>query len=129
MLKEERFIREKFGKKNPFSVPDGYFDSFADKLMEQLPEPQAQVIEMRAESWWRKLPLRKVAAIIGVAAFLGGGALFFAHNGGSGHAPMATNAHHQVQPSKADYDGSFDQMADYAMLDNQDIYATLVAEN
>jgi len=37
-MNEEKYIEEKLGKRNPFLVPDGYFDSFADRLMQQLPE-------------------------------------------------------------------------------------------
>ena len=37
MLKEEKILKDKFGTANHFTVPEGYFDSFAEKLMESLP--------------------------------------------------------------------------------------------
>lgn len=129
MMKEEKILSDKFGKGNHFSVPEGYFDSFADKLMEQLPEPEARVIEMHAESWLHRLPLRKIAAVVGVAVVLGGGSLFFAHQQSSHHTQMAhVEAGHHNLSGGSEY-GTFDEMADYTMMDNQDIYASLVAEN
>ena len=34
MISEEKFIAEKFGRREPFRVPDGYFDDFASQMME-----------------------------------------------------------------------------------------------
>lgn len=129
MMKEEKILSDKFGKENHFSVPEGYFDSFADKLMEQLPEPEARVIEMYAESWLHRLPMRKIAAAVGVVVVLGSGSLFFAHQQSLSHASMAkVEVGHQTHTVGSEY-GTFDEMADYTMMDNQDIYASLVAEN
>ena len=48
MEREERFIEEKFGRRTPFKVPEGYFDDFASQLMQSLPEsedrPAAKVV-------------------------------------------------------------------------------------
>lgn len=131
MMKEENILKEKFGKANPFTVPEGYFDSFADKLMEQLPEPEARIIEMHAESWWHKLPLRKIAAVAAVTAIVGSGTFLVIRNEVGSHAPMASTVHQHYEKTEGmstSY-GSFDEMADYTMMDNQDIYASLVAEN
>lgn len=37
-MKEDKDLLKKYGKKNPFTVPEGYFQDFSEKLMEQLPE-------------------------------------------------------------------------------------------
>ena len=79
MLKEEKILKDKFGTANHFTVPEGYFDSFAEKLMESLPAPEPQVIEMQAASWWSRLPLRKIAVAASVVAVVGFGSLFFTH--------------------------------------------------
>ena len=47
MKKEEKILIDKFGKANHFSVPEGYFESFTDQMMDLLPESEARVIEMR----------------------------------------------------------------------------------
>ena len=38
MTNEEKFIIESLGKENPFRVPEGYFDHFAEQFMNELPE-------------------------------------------------------------------------------------------
>ena len=42
-MNEEKYIEERVGKRNPFQVPEGYFDSFADRMMQQLPERPVSV--------------------------------------------------------------------------------------
>lgn len=37
-MKEEDEIMKKCGKSNHFTVPEGYFDHLAERIMEQLPE-------------------------------------------------------------------------------------------
>jgi len=128
MMKEEKILNNMFGKENHFAVPEGYFDTFADKLMEQLPETEARVIEMHAQSWWQRLPMRKIAAAVGVAVVLGGSGLFYASHSSQSHAQMASTHVEHSEGAASEY-GTFDQMADYTMMDNQDIYASLVAEN
>lgn len=128
MMKEENILNEKFGKANHFTVPGGYFDSFADKLMEQLPEEDTHIIDMRTEAWWHRLPLHKIAAVVGVAVVMGGGVLGFTKLESRGHVQMAHADQEQVQGGESSY-GTFEEVADYAMMDNQDIYASLVAEN
>ena len=39
-MKEDKDLLKKYGKKNPFTVPEGYFQDFSEKLMEQLPEKE-----------------------------------------------------------------------------------------
>ena len=126
-MKEEKILKDKLGNANPFSVPEGYFDAFADRLMERLPEADARVIEMHPATWWRRVSLRKVAAAVGVAVVLAGGGLYYSHHASS----SVSVAHAAEQPaveSGSEY-GTFDQMADYTMIDNQDIYASLASDN
>lgn len=126
MLKEEKILKEKFGTVNHFTVPEGYFDSFADKLMESLPATEPQVIEMRAASWWSRLPMRKIAVAASVAVGIGLSSLFFIRQQIS-HQPEMAHANLREHVTISDENGSFDEVADYAMIDNQDIYASLVA--
>ena len=37
-MKEEDELLRKCGTKNPFTVPEGYFENFSKELMEKLPE-------------------------------------------------------------------------------------------
>ncbi len=128
MIKEEKILRNKFGSENHFTVPDGYFDNFAEQLERQLPEQEPRVVTV---SLWSRLPLRKVAAAVGAVACLALGALYVvqrtAHN-----APKVAHAeapkHTEETSGTTDY-ASYDAMLDYTMTDNQEIYASLLAEN
>lgn len=128
MMKEEKILKDMFGKENHFAVPEGYFDSFADNLMDQLPESEARMFEMRAQSWWNRLPMRKIAAAASVAIILGGGSMLYVNHHSQRHVPMASSQVDQSNGTGYEY-GTFEQMADYTMMDNQDFYASLVAEN
>ena len=39
-MKEEDELLKKCGTKNPFMVPEGYFDNFSKELMNKLPEKE-----------------------------------------------------------------------------------------
>lgn len=128
MTREENILKERFGKENPFKVPDGYFDHLTERIMENLPEQEIRVIDIRSrQTLWQKLPLRKLAAAIAVAALLGGGTFWaLQHEGDS--KMLAHAKKHELKTVSSD-DAAFNEMADYAMIDNEAIYASLMAEN
>lgn len=112
MKNEEEYIKEKMGRQNPFTVPDGYFESFSAKMMERLPEKQAKVRPLRR--WYY------AAACACIALF---GASVFLMQADGDEAVVASATEHEM------YDASYvDEAVDYAMVDNQDIYACLVNE-
>ena len=87
---------------------------------------------------WQRLSLRKIAAVVAAVVMVGSGVGFGLRKAGqqgtsmqqAGTEQMAhveQSAHHAAT-SMSD-DAEFDQMADYAMMDSQDIYASLIAEN
>ena len=99
--------------RNPFTVPDGYFDRFADELMARLPE-QPQVAFPRT-TWWHRYRYW-VATAACVCGLVGGTAAFM--NRAEPAAQVATtHAGTTVD--------TFDQMTDYAMYDKGDMYASL----
>lgn len=151
MINEEKIINETFGKEKPFRVPDGYFDNLADQIMAKIPmqeiEPLAPSGESLAEPkvmadeqavakqvdlrFWHRLPVRKIAAAVALAAMLGGGVLYQLQREETKHMPLA---HHEPAAVESAHvtdgdDADFEQMADYTMMDSQDFYAQLVAEN
>ena len=73
MTEEE--LRKKIGKENPFRVPEGYFEGFADNMMRLLPErefkEQAPAVQpvIRRKTWrpW----LYAAAAVCAVAFIVG----------------------------------------------------------
>ncbi len=128
MMKEEKILKDMFGRENHFTVPEGYFDSFAENLTGMLPESEARMFDMHAQSLWNRLPVRKIAAAASVAAILGAGSLLYVNHRPQHNVSIASTQMEQTGGTGYEY-GTFDQMADYTMMDNQDFYASLVAEN
>ena len=128
MMKEENILKKKFGRENHFTVPDGYFNNFADTLMERLPESDTRVISMRAELWWHRLPMRKIAACLGTVVVLSAGGVFYANHTHKKQISMSKAAQVNIAGNNQESD-MFDQMVDYTMFDNQDIYASLASES
>ncbi len=54
-MKEEDFIRQQAGKENPFKAPEGYFEDFTARLMQQLPEREATTEPVHAPTSWQKI--------------------------------------------------------------------------
>lgn len=53
---KEDLILKKVGTKNPFNVPDGYFDNFTKELMNQLPEKEIVMVSSEITLWQRVKP-------------------------------------------------------------------------
>lgn len=122
MDQEEKYIEEKFGRRTPFKVPEGYFDSFASQLIQNLPERErakkAKVVELRPSAW-RRYRVVGVAAACVCAAMLTVGA--FLNGGGQQAGADMAAGQAQVRQSYS----SVDAMADYTMMDTEDMYALM----
>ena len=121
---EEKEIQDRFGKENHFRVPEGYFDQLTERVMAQLPEREQQAEQVslsqrRPKSRLVALRLWLYAAACTVAVVVMG--LTFHHTPESAEEqPLVSNVNTESQ--------YIDEAADYAMLDNTEIYACL-AEN
>lgn len=133
MIKEEQILMEKFGRNTSFRVPEGYFDTVASRVMQSIPENSGMRVSVtgnaRQDTGKKSLPLRlvvgRVAAAVAVVAVLSGITFgILRHHGG---AHEATSLSAQTEVSHADY-STFDEAVDYVMIDNQDIYASLLSE-
>ena len=102
MIEEEKHLREIVGQRNAFRVPDGYFEQLTAQVMQQLPEQQkARTTILRP---WL------VAAACTLAAILMGVTYYW----------------HQDSADDMIADGNYyEEVADYAMIDNMTIYASL----
>ena len=122
------------GKRNPFTVPEGYFEQLTQQVMEKIPQsepltphinhaPRAKVAVMK-----RLRPWLYAAACICVGVFIA--ALAF-NNRSEVVAPQAASQQIAVT-EQTDYgyysDTYINEEADYAMIDNQEIYACLMAD-
>ena len=66
MGKEDNILR-KVGTKNPFSVPDGYFEKFSEELTSRLPEKETVLIPSEPTLWERVKPwIYMVAMFCGI---------------------------------------------------------------
>jgi predicted membrane-bound mannosyltransferase len=111
-MKEDKYIEERVGKRNPFLVPEGYFDHLPDQIMQGLPERKK-----KAKSVWMRPVLYAAASICALLICTG---IYFAK-------PDETQATAMVAPAPQQdaTDAAFDEAVDYMMVDNHDIYAYL----
>lgn len=135
MKNEELYLRSRMGRENHFRVPEGYFDSLADNIISQLPGKEVAISLHQAGTQTgnaagetngkgnRPAILKRIrpwlfaAACVCGIAFLG--AVYY-------HAPEQTADQQFAAVNTAD--NYVDEAADYAMVDNQDIYACLMSE-
>ena len=117
-MTEENIIRAHDSGRRPFTTPEGYFESFTERLMSRLPEKDAAqpATPLRAKhvglSPMRRL-MRYAAAVIIAAGCIGGGMYILDRNS---QAPtVATLADDMVT------EDNIDDILDYEMLSNNQI--------
>lgn len=122
---EEKEIKERFGQTNPFRVPDGYFDQLTERVMSQLPEREqtAEQVSLSAPRHKSRLvalrPWLYAAACMVAVAFMG--VAFYFHQVKEEQTLADANVVNTTN-TESQY---IDEYADYAMLDNAEIYAYL----
>lgn len=120
MEQEEKILMEQFGRQNPFRVPEGYFDSLTERVMTQLPErdmtqqparkPKSRIVALR--HWFYAAACIAVMAVMGITYYF--------------HQTEPTQQVAATEISAPAPDNSYvEEAADYAMLDNVEIYAYL----
>lgn len=140
MMNEEDYLNSRMGKKNLFTVPEGYFEQLTQQVMDKIPqtaesETKAVTREMqplhkpaRVAVMKRLRPWLYAAACICVGVFIAA----IAFNNRSEVASPQPAAQQIAVNDQADYgyysDTYIDEEADYAMIDNQEIYACLMAD-
>ena len=122
MTAEEKDLERRFGRQQPFRVPDGYFESLAANIMDKIPEGQPAMTP-HVPMWRRIRPAVAVAASVCAVMF---SVLLFMDKSDKAQPALAHNA--TTRSAAADSYTSLDVAADYTMLDNDDIYA-MVSEN
>ena len=123
---EEKELQARFGKENPFRVPEGYFDQLTDRVMAQLPEREQQAEQISLSDRHPKSRLVALrpwfyAAACTIAVVVMG-VTFLSHDSAE-EQPLASTS--TTTNTESQY---IDDAADYVMLDNAEIYACL-AEN
>lgn len=120
MMNEEEYLNSKLGKKNPFTVPEGYFEQLTAQVMERLPEqkPAKTAVIKRLRPWLY------AAACVCIGVFTTAVLFSNKHDNTKELQQMATLEQENVYYS----DNYIEEEANYAMVDNQDIYACLLAD-
>lgn len=118
MNQEDKVLTQKYGKDNPFVVPQGYFDSITSVVMDKIPEESKPTVVMGTNVWMRFRPVLLGAASLFVAAF---SIIFYLNQQEDKRLQSNQVSTEELMPSAAYTD--IDLTADYAMLDNEDIYS------
>ena len=111
---QDWMLKQNFSNEMPFRIPKGYFEEFAEQMMGQLPVQQAKVIPMRP--WWRRHRVSMFAAASICAAVFSVG--IYIDSSRSQQTSLAGGSIENI-------DNMMDEMADYVMMDNEAIYASL----
>ncbi len=119
-MKEEVFLEQKFGKRIPFSVPDGFFKEFEENLLKAIPDKTVTP---------SKHIMPKLIKIISAACII------FAV------LSVYTYSHKDKMDIKKQYskisnslsnavytDYIIDEVSDYTLLDNYDLYSYIADE-
>jgi hypothetical protein len=121
----EKYVRSRMSRKEPFQVPEGYFDNLVGEIMAKLPEQKEldgagqtdsrKVVPLTPSLYARLRPVLYVAAclLVAVLSF----AVYYADSDKKEGQQVATQYSYK--------DASIDEVADYMMADNSDIYACL----
>ena len=127
-MKEEQLLKQKFGSQRPFKVPEGYFDSLEKSLMQNVVEPAVPNKRPAIKAFMR--PLKWAACF--AAVLLVSGTIYFnslekeSYQNHVWHQTYNQNHADNISENMsssvyADY--ILDEISDYAMLDNDDIYS------
>lgn len=122
MMNEEDYLNSKMGKRNPFTVPEGYFEQLTSQVMQKLPEAKAEKPALIK----RLRPWLYAAACVCVGVFIA--AVAFNNNNEEVRKQMRIATAEQKSVESYYSDSYYEDEANYAMVDNQDIYAYLLAE-
>ena len=119
MGSDELYIIEKCGKEPPFTLPSDYFETLPQRLSANLPCEDHSVA---AVSPWHRHRAAIAAAACVCFMVLGAAEFFLSKESKRSVVASHSQAHEYVNES------SMECVADYTMLDNEDIYA-LVSNN
>lgn len=115
MANSDEILEKQFGRKTPFTVPEGYFAQLQKNVMESLPEQSAKVVVMTPRHRFLR-PMIGVAASACIAIFA---ATLWLSSSDRNNTNVALAESDEFIEMLSDTDGA----ADYVMLDNEDIYA------
>ena len=107
MTKEEMNIQELVGRRNPFRVPEGYFEEFNERLMNRLPqsEQKGKIVRLLPRLWHYAAAIVVVVGLASVVLW---------NNRPSVTTTLAEHKNAAVEPY-------YDDELDYIMVGNTEI--------
>lgn len=117
-MKEEDEIMKKFGKDNPFTVPEGYFQNFTDEVMSKLPEKKEVPSVTKVRTWDRIRPWVYMTAMF-IGAFLITKIASFNHQQNNSVAQTETGTEQQMS------DEEISTIISNTMMDDYELYQYL----
>lgn len=117
-MTEENYILQKCGRENHFQVPEGYFEKVSTDIMALIraKSEKSDIGLAKHKSLFRILrPYIAVAACVAAVVFSIN--VYFMKNTSQTGTQVAQY-----------YDSYIDEVSDYAMLDNGDLYACMTDE-
>lgn len=124
-MNTEEKLKEMFGSENPFKVPENYFETLADNIISQLPEESsAPVVKMSA---WKKYRVHLLAAACVLSVLFSAG-IYISMKENMKDTQVLDKAKLELAETTIETEDAFDEMADYVMVDKEDMYAYISGE-
>lgn len=117
---EENKLRQHVGTKEPFKVPEGYFDTFADRLqarIDQMPQVKkpTKVVNFVPKAWFA------AAASVVIVASVGLSIMVPRWKDGKDLSAVAQTELASADVNSSEQDEAYFDELDYAMIDNNEI--------
>lgn len=130
-MESTNHLQKEYGTQRPFTVPENYFSELSSRVMAQIPTEEQKETVVTVKPHHAKVrylrPLAAAAMTIGVVLI--GFLAYQEFDGGQGNGSLAGNRLVQgTQELSASSADDFDQLADYFMIDESDMYAYLASE-
>ncbi|MBO1362757.1 hypothetical protein JHU38_03015 [Prevotella sp. A2931] len=121
MDREENKILKQFGRMNRFKVPEGYFDHLSEEILSNLPDESVKSVAMKpiARPSYRWLKVAMLVGVVSASSLLGLRYMSTDSPDDFGAGAYSHNAAYSI----------IDEIADYTMMDNEEIYASLIDNN
>ena len=129
VMKATNNLEEEYGRQRPFSVPEGYFSGLSSRVMSELSSAAEQedrsALKRGLRSYLR--PMAAVAVTVGIVVV--GFLAYHSLEGVQGVRSLLGGRGVQDSFVLSESSGdAFDQAADYFMIDESDMYASLASE-
>ena len=131
VMKATNDLEEEYGRQRPFSVPEGYFSGLSSRVMSELSAGAEQeredgsALKRGFRSYLRPMAAAAVTVGIVVVGFLAYHSLEGVQGVRSLLGGRGVQDRYVLSESSGD---AFDQAADYFMIDESDMYASLASE-